>query len=154
MTSKFLAAAALAAGAASFAAPGNAAPIAASSSLRAAVASPVETVQWRRGWGSRRGWGPGIAAGVVAGAAIAASRPWGYGYGYDNYDTYNAYNSSNVYNGYNDYAYTPGYQPSYSYDTVGVGGGGSVAYCQQRFRSYDPASGTYMGYDGMRHSCP
>jgi short subunit dehydrogenase/BA14K-like protein len=26
--------------------------------------------------------------------------------------------------------------------------------CQQRFRSYDSASGTYMGYDGMRHSCP
>jgi BA14K-like protein len=29
-----------------------------------------------------------------------------------------------------------------------------VAYCQQRFRSYDPSSGTYMGYDGLRHSCP
>lgn len=28
------------------------------------------------------------------------------------------------------------------------------AYCSQRFRSYDPASGTYMGYDGVRHSCP
>jgi len=28
------------------------------------------------------------------------------------------------------------------------------AYCAQRFRSYDPASGTYMGYDGRRHPCP
>jgi hypothetical protein len=28
------------------------------------------------------------------------------------------------------------------------------AYCSSRFRSYDPASGTYMGYDGKRHSCP
>lgn len=27
-------------------------------------------------------------------------------------------------------------------------------YCAQRFRSYDPASGTYLGYDGERHSCP
>ena len=27
-------------------------------------------------------------------------------------------------------------------------------YCAGRFRSYDPASGTYMGYDGMRHPCP
>jgi hypothetical protein len=30
----------------------------------------------------------------------------------------------------------------------------SVAYCEQRFRSYDPASGTYLGYDGYRHPCP
>ncbi len=30
----------------------------------------------------------------------------------------------------------------------------NVAYCSQRFRSYDPASGTYLGYDGYRHPCP
>lgn len=30
----------------------------------------------------------------------------------------------------------------------------AVQYCSQRFRSYDPASGTYLGYDGMRHPCP
>jgi hypothetical protein len=29
----------------------------------------------------------------------------------------------------------------------------SVAYCEGRFHSYDPASGTYLGYDGLRHSC-
>ncbi|MGA7941219.1 MAG: BA14K family protein, partial [Bradyrhizobium sp.] len=23
----------------------------------------------------------------------------------------------------------------------------------QRYRSYDPASGTYLGYDGLRHPC-
>ncbi|WP_230531724.1 BA14K family protein [Microvirga roseola] len=28
------------------------------------------------------------------------------------------------------------------------------AYCAQRYRSYDPASGTYLGYDGRRHPCP
>ena len=33
-------------------------------------------------------------------------------------------------------------------------GGDSVAYCMQRFKSYDPASGTYLGYDGQRHPCP
>ncbi len=27
-------------------------------------------------------------------------------------------------------------------------------YGCQDFRTYDPASGTYMGYDGRRHSCP
>ena len=29
-----------------------------------------------------------------------------------------------------------------------------VAYCARRFKSYDPGSGTYLGYDGLRHSCP
>ncbi|WP_424618529.1 BA14K family protein [Bradyrhizobium sp.] len=24
----------------------------------------------------------------------------------------------------------------------------------QRFKSYDPNSGTYLGYDGNRHPCP
>ena len=28
------------------------------------------------------------------------------------------------------------------------------AYCSQRFKSYDPSSGTYLGYDGHRHPCP
>ncbi|GLH76604.1 hypothetical protein SSBR45G_15120 [Bradyrhizobium sp. SSBR45G] len=28
------------------------------------------------------------------------------------------------------------------------------AYCSQRFKSYDPSSGTYLGYDGQRHPCP
>ncbi|OSI24846.1 MULTISPECIES: BA14K family protein [Bradyrhizobium] len=28
------------------------------------------------------------------------------------------------------------------------------AYCAQRHKSYDPASGTYLGYDGARHPCP
>jgi hypothetical protein len=32
--------------------------------------------------------------------------------------------------------------------------GGAVAYCTRHFRSYDPASGTYLGYDGLRHPCP
>jgi len=30
----------------------------------------------------------------------------------------------------------------------------SSAYCVQRFRSYDPQSMTYLGYDGLRHPCP
>jgi hypothetical protein len=25
--------------------------------------------------------------------------------------------------------------------------------CKQRYRSYDPVSGTYLGYDGLRHPC-
>ena len=30
----------------------------------------------------------------------------------------------------------------------------AVNYCMQRFRSYDPRSGTYLGNDGYRHPCP
>ncbi len=30
----------------------------------------------------------------------------------------------------------------------------AISYCMQRFKSYDPASGTYLGYDGRRHPCP
>jgi hypothetical protein len=27
------------------------------------------------------------------------------------------------------------------------------AYCAEKYRSFDPASGTYLGYDGLRHPC-
>lgn len=33
-------------------------------------------------------------------------------------------------------------------------GDAAVRSCAARFRSYDPASGTYLGYDGARHPCP
>ena len=32
--------------------------------------------------------------------------------------------------------------------------GDPVAYCMQRFHSYDPNTGTYLGTDGQRHPCP
>lgn len=48
----------------------------------------------------------------------------------------------------NQYGYA---QPQTVY---GVQDQGGVDYCIQRFRSYDVRSGTYLGYDGLRHSCP
>jgi hypothetical protein len=33
-------------------------------------------------------------------------------------------------------------------------GGDAEAYCAQRYRSYDPGSGTFLGNDGLRHPCP
>lgn len=33
-------------------------------------------------------------------------------------------------------------------------GGDAEQYCLARFKSYDPRSGTYLGYDGYRHPCP
>lgn len=78
------------------------------------------------GWG----WGAG-AAGFAAGALIGsalAPRPYYY------------------YGGPPAYYYD---EPAYAYAP-----GDEVAYCSQRFRSYDPRSGTYLGYDGRRHPCP
>ncbi len=31
---------------------------------------------------------------------------------------------------------------------------GAVAYCARKFRSYNPRTGTYTGYDGLQHPCP
>jgi len=33
-------------------------------------------------------------------------------------------------------------------------GNESNSNCAARFHSFDPASGTYLGRDGQRHSCP
>ena len=87
--------------------------------------------RWNGGY-----WRPGygLAAGAVGGA-IAAGSYYG-GYGYDN--------------GYYGSGY--GYDPGYS--TYSTSDGQNAAYCAQRFKSYDPASGTYLGYDGIRHPCP
>jgi hypothetical protein len=101
--------------------------------------------------------GAGIAAGALAGGAIAASRPWN---GYAGYDSgYSGYGPS--YGGYGydpGYPAYPGYQGYQGYDVGYAGysapGAQEVAYCAQRFHSYDPASGTYLGLDGQRHPCP
>jgi hypothetical protein len=151
MPAKLFAVALLAAGGCSLAVPAGAAPITAPLSLQNAAMSSVETVQWRRGWG----WGPGIAAGLIIGGAIAASQyPYGYGYyggspyGYGYGSGYGyGYAPAPVY-GPPPVAYGPG--PGY----VAGPAGGAVAYCSQRYRSYDPASGTFLGYDGLRHPCP
>ena len=76
------------------------------------------------GWG----WG-GFAAGAAAGAILGgmAAAPYYYGGPYYYPDA--------------DYAYEP--VPAEA-----------VAYCMRRFKSYDPGSGTYLGYDGYRHPCP
>ncbi len=51
-------------------------------------------------------------------------------------------------------AQRPNYGPSYYGPAPGYYGGDQDAYCFSRFKSYDPASGTYLGYDGRRHACP
>jgi len=74
--------------------------------------------------------GAGIAAGVIGGmilgGMIASQYPRYY---YDDYPPYPAYRSYPM-------------------------GDGAIDYCMRRFRSYDPHSMTYLGYDGLRHPCP
>jgi hypothetical protein len=99
---------------------------------------------WRGGDFHHRhgGFFPGAVAGAVIGGALAA-------------DSY-AY--------YDGYGYGPGYYDNTYYDNgYGYDDGAAVAvvpdqgvdptYCAQRYRSYDPASGTYLGFDGLRHPC-
>jgi hypothetical protein len=107
-----------------------------------------------RGRGFRRGAGfaaGAAAAGVATGAAIAASD---YGYGYDPYYYGDNYAYDTGYYG-DSYAFDAG--PAVAFDQPVAVEGPVVAdasYCAQRYRSYDPASGTYLGFDGLRHPCP
>jgi hypothetical protein len=144
MSSKMIAVAVMAAAAPWFVAEATAMPVSPLSGLQSQASPSIEAVRYRGGW--RGGRGVGIGAGFVAGAliggAIAGSQ---YGYGPGPY-------------GYSGYA--PGYAPGYydqgdideGYVAVGPGGGGGS--CAQRYRSYDPRSGTFLGFDGLRHPCP
>ena len=98
------------------------------------------------GGGWRHGYRPGIgfAAGLAAGSAL------GYGYYGNNYYDNGYYGDSYAYdNGYYDNS-DSGYVVSSNVDSDIADPG----YCAQRYKSYDPASGTYLGYDGQRHPCP
>lgn len=94
------------------------------------AASPADARRWHH-HGHHGGGGAiaGFAAGAILGG-LAAQGPYGYYYG-------------------PDYEYDYAYEPAPAYVD-----GGSVRYCMSRFKSYDPASGTYLGYDGHRHPCP
>ena len=49
---------------------------------------------------------------------------------------------------------TFGYTPSHHLHRWAWAYAGPVAYCARRFRTYDPATGTYVGYHGVRRTCP
>jgi hypothetical protein len=110
--------------------------------LKNAAPNAVETVRWggwhggwHGGWRGGGGWGwGGFAAGAIIGGALAA--PYYYG-GYYPYGPYYA-------------PPPPGYYGGYG----GPAGGDATAYCAQRYKSYDPSTGTFLGYDGARHPCP
>src|SRR5882762_4261845 len=140
-TSKFLALVVIAGSAAWLTGPAAAAPMSQPSTMQNAATPLVETAQFRRWGGGWRRWGPGIAAGAIIGGAIAGSSPWYGAYG-NNYP-YGYYGPPSAY-AYDQGYYDQGYEAAPDSD--------DVAYCQQRYRSYDPSSGTYLGYDGLQHS--
>ena len=83
----------------------------------------------------------GAAAGLIVGGLIAsqANRSYYPGYAYGPGPAY--YAAPLTYYGAAPYYASPAY-------------GDPIAYCMSRFRSYDPYSMTYLGYDGRRHRCP
>lgn len=110
-------------------APASALPLAPATGgtgLATQLAAPLPTMQVRNGGAVAAG----ILGGMLLGGFIASQRPYYYG-------------------GYEPYPYYQSYYPAYrAYP------GDPVAYCMRRFRSYDPYSMTYLGYDGFRHPCP
>jgi BA14K-like protein len=95
-----------------------------------------------------------VATGALIGGAIATQNQ-GYYYSDQNQGYYYPDQNQGYY--YPDQNY-PGYSdPGYVYSDAAptaYNNADFVAYCQQTYRSYDPASGSYLGYDGFRHACP
>jgi hypothetical protein len=96
-----------------------------------------------------------------------------YGHGYRHYDYYDddddfeAFAAAGIFglaagailgSAFSGYGYGPGYYGNGYYGNGagyynGSGYNGDHAACAEKYRSYDPASGTYLGYDGERHQC-
>jgi hypothetical protein len=120
----------LAAGAATISTTASATPLADALAIRKAAGTDVVPV-WGRGfwWG----FGPAFVGGAIVGGALATA-PYYYGpYPYYYYGP--------------PAAYGPVY-PAPAY------GGGPATSCASRYKSYDPATGTFLGHDGLRHPCP
>ncbi len=120
-----------------------------------AVAGSASAHEWHRryyGGGDALAAGvAGLAVGVIAGAAIASPPPPRRYYYDDGY-----------------YAPPPPppprrvyYRPAYVYEQLVPVYRPSLEpwsrswyrYCSNRYRSFDPQSGTFIGYDGRQHFC-
>jgi hypothetical protein len=135
-------AAAVAAGAAALSSNASntafAMPLARAVALSEAARPDVVPVWWYREWGS--GSGP-----VYEPAAPYHYRSYYYRSYSRYYDSY--YDDPPRTYRYDDYddAYDRYPVPRY---------GSAAAYCASRYRSWDPETRTYLGYDGLSHPCP
>ena len=134
--------------AALFAVPAEAQPVQESAALAALRNDRLQTsyVQWRRGpYYGRPYYGRPYYGRPYYG------RPYGYYYRRDNWGNAAAAGALGLATG----AIIGGAIAQQQQAPVYAAPNQSaVAYCARRFKSYDPASGTYLGYDGLRHSCP
>jgi BA14K-like protein len=54
-----------------------------------------------------------------------------------------------------DYSRGPyAYDDSYGYNSNSSAPAEDASYCARHYRAYNPTTGTYLGYDGHRRSCP
>ena len=85
-------------------------------------------------WGGRRDWRP-------------RDRHWrGRDWGHRHYDNFGGAAAAGIF----------GFAAGAIVGSALSGGGYGSSYhgaCARKYRSYDPASGTYLGYDGYRHRC-
>ena len=96
---------------------------------------------WNGGYRHPHRHGGGYWRGAVAGAVVGGALASNYYYG-------SPYYAPGYYD--DSYAYYDDDAPV----AIEAAPGGDASYCAQRYRSYDPASGTYLGHDGQRHPCP
>ena len=97
--------------------------------------------------GQGRGYGVGAGVAAVAAGAIIGGTIVSQDQGYYPVGTYPVYSDPGYVYSDPGYVYTNAAPAVYNSDD-------SVAYCEQTYRSYNPASGSYLGYDGFRHPCP
>ncbi len=92
---------------------------------------------------ARRGYyGAAVAAGAIGAGAYHS------GYGSEQYP-------GEYGRGYDSEEHHAGYGSGQYYDYVGEEStADSTNWCADRFRSYNPATETYLGYDGLNHPCP
>ena len=130
--------AAIIGGAMSLPAPASAAPAANIASAISTQNEMLQQVQYRRhgyyrghrgyyGRHYRRDRGGAVAAGVIGGLALGAILGAA--------------------------ASAPPPPPPVYYGPTYAADRDWLAYCSSKYRSFDPRSGTYLGYDGLRHPC-
>jgi hypothetical protein len=108
--------------------------------------------EWRHHWNHGNGNGDAVAAGVLGlaagaliGSALSNPQPSYYGPGYD--DGYYRYRPAPVRRYYVEprVAYADRYAEPWTR--------GWYEYCSDRYRTFNPRTGTFIGYDGDQHFC-
>jgi hypothetical protein len=119
----------------SFSVPAISAPMINQAPLAASVPTATENVQYYRGGGYGRGYGYG-----------GGYRGRGYGY--------RGGGNGALIGGLAAGAIIGGAIAAGAASQANAAAQQNANYCAQRYRSYDPQSGTYLNNDGNRYSCP